>query len=285
MNSMSQHIPIIERRFHVTVADDGLFVKLLLHASPESEELRPTWVFLHEALGSVAQWKSFPFELCRATGCDGIVYDRVGHGASSPMRGPRGADFYREEAEVYLRGLLAELNVRRPLLFGHSDGATIALKYASCFPDATVGVVSEAAHVIIEQVTLDGIREARALYATTDLKEKLSRYHGDKTDAVFGAWADSWLDPALADWDMLDDLRAIRCPVLVVQGEHDQYGSRRQVDLIASHVGGPVDTLWLTGTGHVPHLQARGMVTARTARWASPLIDAVASAGPAPTGR
>ncbi|MBR9976063.1 MAG: alpha/beta hydrolase [Bacteroidetes bacterium] len=263
------HNRIIEKTFHLPVGEDALFVKLLLHSTPEAAETQPTWVFLHEALGSVGQWKSFPYELCRATGLDGIVYDRVGHGRSSPMRRPRDSGFYREEAELYLRGLLKELNVRRPLLFGHSDGATLALTYASAFPDEVEGVVSEAAHVVIEDITVDGIREAQALYGTTDLRDKLSRYHAEKTDAVFSAWADSWLDPALADWDMLGDLRGIRCPVLVVQGSEDQYGSRRQVDLIVEHAGGPAEILWLEGVGHVPHLQARQRIIDETTRWSA----------------
>ena len=270
---MTSQTRIIERQFHVDVAGDSLFVKLLLHASPEAEELRPTWVFLHEALGSVGQWKSFPFEICRATGCDGIVYDRVGHGLSAPMRRPRDFEFYRDEAEVYLHGLLQELNVRRPLLFGHSDGATIALKYASMFPDGVVGAVSEAAHVIIEDVTVAGIQEAKILYAETDLRAKLSRYHGDKTDAVFGAWVGTWLDPAYEDWHMLDDLRSIHCPLLLIQGDEDHYGTRRQVDLIKERVGGPVELLWIGGTGHIPHLQSRALVVSETARWASQEIE------------
>ena len=263
---------IIERSFHVPVGEDALYVKLLHHVTQEATETRPTWIFLHEALGSVGQWKSFPYELCRETGMDGIVYDRVGHGRSAPMRKPRDTHFYREEAESSLHGLLEALNIRRPLLFGHSDGATIALKYAASFPDGAVGVVSAAAHVVIEEITLQGIREAREQYRTTDLREKLSRYHAEKTDAVFSAWADTWLDPSLADWDMLEDLRRIRCPVLVVQGETDQYGSVKQVDLIAGNVRGPVQTLWLEGIGHVPHLQARSRLIAETVRWCSALV-------------
>lgn len=263
---------IIERQFHVPLGEDGLFVKLLLHASPESEEIRPTWVFLHEALGSVGQWKSFPYELCRLTGCDGVVYDRVGNGKSTPLRKAWDLDFYRVEAEV-LSALLEALNIRRPLLFGHSDGATIALKFAATFPDRVEGVVSEAAHVIIEDVTVQGISNARVQFHTTDLPAKLSRYHGEKTDALFRSWADTWLDPALADWNMLDDLHAIRCPVLIIQGDRDDYGSRRQVDAIAENVSGAVQILWLHGTGHSPHLQARPLVMAETEKWAVPLIN------------
>jgi pimeloyl-ACP methyl ester carboxylesterase len=264
---------IIERQFHIPVADGGLFVKMLLHATPESEEVRPTWVFLHEGLGSVGQWKSFPYELCAATGCDGIVYDRVGHGRSTPMRKARDEQFYQEEAKVYLPGLLHEMNVHRPLLFGHSDGAVIALKYASSFPDRTVGVVSEAAHVIIEDVTQKGIRDAYAQYISTNLPEKLSRFHGEKTDAMFHAWADTWLDPVCADWNMLEDLKAIRCPVLIVQGDRDQFGSRRQVDAIVENVLGETGVLWLHDVGHVPHLNARAVVIAETVRWAAPLVN------------
>lgn len=270
---MSEEARIVERTFHVPVEDDGLYVKLLLHATPEVEEVRPTWMFLHEALGSVAQWKSFPFELCKATGCDGVVYDRVGHGRSTPMRNKRDTDFYREEAEVYLHGVLKELNIRRPLLFGHSDGATIALKYAASFPDVPVGVVAEAAHVCIEERTLQGIREAKEKYGTTDLHEKLSRYHGEKTDAVFAAWAETWLDPSLAEWEMFDDLRRIHSPVLVIQGEDDRYGSRRQVDLIRKYVPAPTQLLWLEGTGHVPHVEAREVLINQTIDWLSSLIS------------
>ncbi|MDT8324971.1 MAG: alpha/beta hydrolase [Bacteroidota bacterium] len=253
---------IMEKKMHVTVRDAGLYVTLYAHINEHPGEQRATLVFLHEALGSVGQWKSFPYELCRASACDGIVYDRKGHGKSSPMTAPRGLDFYREEATEYLPGLLAALNVRRPLLVGHSDGATIALTHAALFPGQCVGVISEAAHVIIEDVTVQGIREAKQLFMNTDLREKLMRYHGEKTDAVFAAWADTWLDPGLKDWDMLEVLERVTCPVLVVQGENDQYGSRRQVDLIDQHVAGSSELLWLEDCGHVPHLQARARVLA-----------------------
>lgn len=251
---------MMEKTMHVPVDGAGLFVKMYAHISEHAAEERPTLVFLHEALGSVGQWKSFPYELCKAAGCDGIVYDRKGHGKSSPMDATRTPDFYTQEAELYLAGLLDALNIRRPLLVGHSDGATIALKFASSFPDRPIGVISEAAHVIIEDITLEGIREARGLYEHTDLGAKLSRYHGEKTDDVFRAWADTWLSPELASWDMLEDLHAVRCPVLIIQGAGDQYGSRQQVDLIAQHVSGPSEIFWIENCGHVPHLEKRGAV-------------------------
>ncbi|MCZ7556586.1 MAG: alpha/beta hydrolase [Bacteroidia bacterium] len=258
---------ILERAMHIEVNGDSIYVKLLLHRSPETREQSPTLLFLHEALGSVGQWKSFPKELCQATGCDGVVYDRIGHGQSSPMHKPRDLHFYQEEAEVVLPALLSALNIRRPLLLGHSDGATIALKFASSFPEAAVGVVSMAAHVIIEDITLDGIRDAQRLYTETDLRAKLTRYHGDKTDAVFSAWAGTWLQPGMKKWNMLDDLRLITCPVLIIQGERDAYGSRAQVDAIAEHVHGKHEILWLKDCGHVPHLEERQAVIASVCRF------------------
>ncbi len=245
---------------HVSVADAELHVKLLSHVTPTAEEERPTLVFLHEGLGSVGQWKSFPFELCRASGCDGVVYDRPGYGRSSPLSAPRRMDYYRSEVEVYLSGLLDALNIRRPILVGHSDGATIALIFAALFPARCAGLISEAAHVIIEDITLQGVRSTRRAFETTDLREKLQRFHGDNTDGVMAGWADVWLHPGMADWDMLTELQDIRCPVLVIQGENDHFGSRRQVDLIDQHVAGGSEVLWLDHCGHVPHHEARPRV-------------------------
>lgn len=219
----------------------------------------PAVVFLHEALGSIGQWKAFPRQLCEALGCEGFVYDRRGHGASDPLDAPRRIDFYHEECET-LRTLLAEQHIERPVLFGHSDGGTIALAFATHFPGEARAVVAEAAHVFIEDVTLAGIRAARDAFERGGLREKLGRYHGNNTDGVFKAWADTWLDPRARDWHMLDDLRSVSDPVLVVQGEDDQYGSIEQVRAIEQRCGGPTRSLLLPSCGHVPHLEKRDTV-------------------------
>jgi pimeloyl-ACP methyl ester carboxylesterase len=124
-----------------------------------------------------------------------------------------------------------------------------------------------AAHVIIEDITIAGIRDAQRLYTGTDLRLKLARYHGDKTDAVFSAWADTWLQPGMKQWNMLDDLRRITSPVLIIQGENDAYGSRAQVDAIAEHVRGTHEILWLKDCGHVPHLEERKVVIETVGRF------------------
>ncbi len=254
---------MIERSTQLSLHGHSLYVKILSHASADITENTPTLVFLHEALGSVAQWKHFPRAVCEASGCDGIVYDRVGHGQSSVMMHARSMDFYKEEAEVMLPALLEALGIHRPLLIGHSDGATIALWHAAAFPTSPVAVISMAAHVLIEERTVQGIRDARILYDTTDLRTRLARYHGDKTDSVFSAWADTWLAPHSADWHMLDMLPRITAPVLLVQGDEDNYGSRAQVDAIAGRVAGTREVLWIEGCGHVPHLEAREVLIER----------------------
>jgi pimeloyl-ACP methyl ester carboxylesterase len=172
--------------------------------------------------------------------------------------------FYDDEADTLL-ALLEREQIARPVLFGHSDGATIALAFAGRHPDVPRAVISEAAHVIIEQITIDGIRDAAEAYERTDLPQKLARYHGDKTDAVFYAWADTWRAEEAIQWEMRETLRAVRCPVLAVQGEDDAYGSPAQLDTIALECAGPVEVLLIPRCGHVPHLQMREMLVERSA--------------------
>ena len=237
----------------------GMRLRAVHLAPAHAPENAPTIVFLHEALGSIGQWKSFPRLLCEAALCKGLVYERRGHGGSEASDSLRGMDFYWDESDTLL-ALLESLDIRKPLLFGHSDGGTIALAFTSRYADAASAVVSEAAHVMIEEVTISGIRSAAEAFATTDLRGKLLRYHGDNTDAVFNAWADTWLHPSALEWDMRKDLHGVHVPVLVIQGEDDRFGSAAQVHSIEQHVGGPVQSLLLPACGHVPHLEARDSV-------------------------
>lgn len=232
-------------------------------AAPDRAHL----VFLHEALGSIAQWKHFPDELCRAVRCNGLVYERQGHGRSDALTAPRDMHFYTHEAATVLPAVLAATDITRYVLVGHSDGATIALKHAGMFPDAPRAVISIAAHVMIEEVTLDGIRAARTAWQTTDLRAKLRRYHGANTEAMFAAWADTWLRPASRDWNMYDDLARITCPLQLMQGDRDAYGSDAQLEAIRSRCRGVCEVDVLEGIGHVPMIEARGETIARCGRF------------------
>lgn len=225
---------------------------------------RPVLVFLHESLGCITVWRDFPVRLAEALGCTALVYDRRGYGASSPFPPePRTPDYLEQEALVLDR-LLDSLGVARAVLFGHSDGGSIALAAAARHPDRIQAVITEAAHVFVEDVTLEGIRGARELLRTTNMRERLYRHHGERTDGVTSAWIDTWLSPAFRDWTIEHLLTDVRCPVLVLQGAEDQYGTADQVRAIAEGVTGEARAFLFPGAGHSPHRDAADAVIAAT---------------------
>ena len=213
----------------------------------------PVLVFLHEGLGSVAMWRDFPARLCHAAGVRGLVYSRPGYGRSSPRAaGEKWApDFMHRQAREVLPALLGELGVESPWLFGHSDGGTIALLYAAAFPQALRGAIVLAPHILVEEVSLTSIRQARETYLRTDLKQRLGRYHDD-ADSAFWGWNDIWLAPAFRDWSIEDEIGAIRCPLLAIQGRDDEYGTLEQIRGIARRVP-QTQLLELPHCGHSPH--------------------------------
>ena len=230
---------------------------------PPSEA--PTIVFLHEGLGSVSTWRDFPARLSEVTGCGALVFSRAGHGQSDPPAGPRSVRYLHEEALDVLPAVLEAVSVVRPVLFGHSDGATIALLYAAAHPDAVLGAIVEAPHVNVEEEALAGIRRTVEAYEAGALREKLKRHHGDGTDALFRAWSGIWLSPAFRGWNIEDRLASITCPVLVVHGEDDEYGTLAQVESVLSHVKGPAHSLVLPRCGHAPHAEKPDEVLAAAA--------------------
>ncbi len=224
-----------------------------------------TIIFLHEALGTIRMWRDFPAKLATATRHPVIVYERRGHGRSDPHANgdiPRAIDFHNTESDIFLHGLITELGLDRPILFGHSDGATIALKYAARFPDNVRAVISEAAHVFVEDVTIAGINDAAKIYADTDWKTKLQRHHFAQTDDVFRAWVDTWRQPAFRNWNMVDELATITCPLLVIQGDDDQFGSDDQVHTICTNVSVPVTKMLIKECGHIPHFDQPDQIIA-----------------------
>ena len=226
-----------------------------------------TLVFLHEGLGSIGQWKGFPADLVAATGLPGLVYERWGFGGSEPLVLPRPADYLHREAEEALPEVLAACGIDRPLLVGHSDGGSIALLYAAAHPDSPVACITEAAHVFVEEVTLAGIREADALWHSTKLRERLARYHGDQTETVFRGWTETWLRDDFRDWRMTDRLGAITCPLLVMQGADDQYGTLDQVKAIVEGSAGPAMPQVVPDCGHTPHAERPEVVLAAMAEF------------------
>lgn len=231
----------------------------------------PTLVLLHEGLGSIGHWRDLPQRLAAATGLPVLAYDRWGFGGSDPLVLPRPDDYLEIESGIALQEVLAACGVGRHVLIGHSDGATIALLAAASRPAGLLGVVAMAAHVFIEACTAAGVAEAAEAWRTTDLPRRLARYHGDKAEAVFRGWAETWLRPSFHRWQMTDRLPDIACPVLVMQGDRDAYGTLAQVNAIASGVSGPAESLVVPDCGHAPHLEAPDIVLPAIVRFVARL--------------
>ncbi len=223
-------------------------------------------VFLHEGLGCVDMWRGVPEILADMTGLPAFAYSRAGYGRSERITLPRAADYHAPEAYEVLPAVLDAAGIGAAVLIGHSDGGTIALLAAG--RDARIkGVVTMAAHVFNEDVTVQGILEARAAWQNTDLRDRLRRYHGDNVDGAFFGWNDTWLSEEFRGWNVEACLPAVTCPVLAVQGADDQYGTAAQVHAIASRVSGPARDLILPECGHSPHLEAPDILLPEAARF------------------
>ena len=233
---------------------------------------RPVIIFLHESLGCTELWKDFPYELGKASQCNIMVYDRQGYGRSDPFKSIKRKNDYLETEANTLNKLMHECKINNAILFGHSDGGTISLITASKYPELISGVITEGAHVFAEEVTLKGIRKTLDTYHSTDLKDKLKNYHGDKTEAVFFAWADKWLSDEFKNWNIENFLQGIKCPVLVIQGEQDEYGSFEQTDAIVQQVSGPSFKCIIPDTGHAPHKEAPEETLKRSSEFIKYLI-------------
>ena len=222
----------------------------------------PLIVFLHEGLGALAMWGGFPQRLCEAGGFRGLLYSRYGYGGSTP-RPPREKwppDYLEREARRLLPEFLRACGVGDRLwLFGHSDGASIALVHAAAFPDALAGAVVMAPHIFVEDVTIAGIAAAQRSFETADLRRLLARRHADP-DGTFWRWHDRWTDPSFRDWNIEALLPGIRCPLLAIQGEDDEYATMAHLDGIKRLVP-HAELLKLAGCRHAPHRDQPQTVT------------------------
>ena len=216
---------------------------------------RPLLIFLHEGLGSISMWRDWPAQVCAALQCRGLVYSRYGYGGSTPkpVDEVRGIDYLHVQAHDALPALLQalELQHEQPILFGHSDGGSIALLYAALFPEHVRAIAVAAPHIFVETVTLEGVRQAREAWQSSDLPPRLARHHQD-AESVFRAWADTWLTPAFRNWNIEAFLDDIRCPVLAIQGVDDEYGTLEQIRGIAHRVPS-TRLVEIPDCGHSPH--------------------------------
>jgi pimeloyl-ACP methyl ester carboxylesterase len=235
----------------------------------------PTIVFLHEGLGSVSTWRDFPDLLAASTGCGALVYSRMGYGGSDPVQGPRPFRFMHDEALDVLPAIVDHFELRDPIFYGHSDGASIALIYSGAMRREVRGLILEAPHVFVEPICIESIRRIARTYETTSLRHRLARHHGDNTDSMFSSWTNVWLSAEFPGWNIEEFLPSIDSRVLVIQGENDDYGTLKQVDAIVAQVAGPVESLVLPDCGHSPHAEHPDAVLDATRRF-------IARVAPAP---
>ena len=237
-------------------------------------------VLLHEGLGCLALWRDFPEKLTAATGLPVFVYSRAGYGQSDPAELPRPLDYMTREAVDVLPDVLNAVDAKHYVLMGHSDGATIAAIYAGSIEDFRVrGIVLMAPHFFTEPMGLGSIAEAREAFASTDMREKMGKYHADP-EATFRGWNDAWLDPGFEAWNVAEVIDYLRIPTLAIQGEQDQYGTKAQIDEVETRSYAPVDVVMLDECRHAPQfdqpqavLDAVSEFTARLQRIEAELVE------------
>jgi pimeloyl-ACP methyl ester carboxylesterase len=235
---------------------------------------RPTLVFLHEGLGSVALWRDFPDRIAARLGARAMMYSRFGYGQSDGLLEPRTPQFMHQEAVAVLPALLDQLGIDRPLLVGHSDGASIALIHAAASGQAVAGLALMAPHAFVEPICVDSIAKIRRTYLTSDLRARLAKYHAHVDDAFLG-WADTWLLPDFLAWSIEDLLPRVTQPALLIQGRDDEYGTLAQLDRIEAGARGPTSRLVLDACGHAPHRDCEAAVTEAIVAFAQCLPPAV----------
>jgi pimeloyl-ACP methyl ester carboxylesterase len=231
----------------------GLRIETAWHGPPPDQAA--TLVLLHEGLGCVSLWRDFPRALAARTGYGVLVYSRPGYGKSDAAPRPARLAYMDQEAFEVLPAVLDRAGIRKAILVGHSDGASIATIYAGGVQDFRIrGLVLMAPHFFVEDLTIRSIVVAKETFEQGDLRERLKRHHGDNVDTAFRVWSAAWLDPGSRTWRIDDRVAHVRVPILIVQGADDQYGSVEQVTVAADSAYCPVETVVLPDCRHSPHL-------------------------------
>jgi pimeloyl-ACP methyl ester carboxylesterase len=242
--------PNMQRQFLI----DGLKIDAAWYGP--RPDVAPTLILLHEGLGCVQMWRDFPRRLAERSGFGVLVYSRPGYGRSDPVPLPRSLGYMHQEALDVLPAILDQAEIRKAILLGHSDGASIATIYAGSRQDFRIrGLVLIAPHFFVEETGLQAIQAATAAYQLGDLRQRLGRYHGSNVDVAFWGWNRAWLDPAFRCWRIDENLAYIRVPILIIQGLKDQYGTAAQIETAEQEATCPVEVVMLAGAGHSPQLE------------------------------
>ena len=261
---------------HWVATEQGrIFARVWIPADPALEPDVPILLF-HDSLGCVELWRDFPEQLAVATRRSVVAYDRLGFGRSDAYPGALPLTFIRDEAATVVPHLCDALGMNALVAFGHSVGGGMAVATAAHWPERCVAVVTESAQSYVEDRTRAGLLAARAEFAQPGQIERLARYHGTRARWVLTAWIDTWLSPAFADWSLDDDLRGVRCPVLALHGDQDEYGSVEHPERVARLTHGPSRAVILEGCGHIPHREQPARVLAEVAAFLASLSSRVA---------
>jgi pimeloyl-ACP methyl ester carboxylesterase len=238
----------------IIIEERGIEVRLI-----PGDARQPWLIFLHEGLGCVSLWKDFPDQLARRLGCRALIYSRFGYGLSAAIDGPRDADFMHAEALTILPKIRKKFAIEAPILIGHSDGASIALIHAAQTGNDVRATALIAPHVMVEPVTIESIARVTSAYRTSDLRQRLARYHAHVDDAFLG-WSEIWLSTTFRNWNLHAEAARLNCPSLLIQGADDEYGTLAQLAAIEAVAHGPTQRLVLSNCGHAPHRDEPGAV-------------------------
>ena len=267
---MSPHPHPVVVDDHCIESDHGrLFARRWLPRLPVS---RVPIILLHDSLGSVDLWRNFPAALGTHTARPVIAYDRLGFGRSDAYPGKLALDFIATEVDTGFAAVCEQLDIDRFIVFGHSVGGGMAVHCAAKRPDACAALITESAQAFVEDRTVRGIEEARALFSDRVQLERLAKYHGDKAQWVLDAWIGSWLSPAFAAWSLDATLPQLRCPLLVIHGVDDEYGSPRHPERIVARAGAPAQLALMPDTRHVPHREREAEVIERVANFLQAVV-------------
>ncbi len=237
--------------YHVKVSGGNIYVKKWIPTKLKNKE---PIVLLHDSLGCVALWKEFPSALAEYLDREVIAYDRLGFGQSSSREGLPSNEFVWEEADIYFPMVKQQLLLKNYVLFGHSVGGSMSVGIAASDSDC-VAVITESSQAFVEELTLNGLREAQKLFQQEGQIDRLKKWHGDKANWVLSAWLDVWLSPDFVSWSLEPYINKVLCPILAIHGENDEYGSVAFPEFIVEKSGGNAEMLIMGDCGHVPHRQ------------------------------
>lgn len=266
LDSSRPSVAITSVETRVSTPAGDLYVK---RWQPQGGACRAPVVLMHDSLGCVALWREFPAQLTAATGREVIAYDRLGFGRSAPHFQPLTSDFVENEVHAGFAPVHQALGLGDFVVLGHSVGGGMAVMVAASYAVQCKALLTESAQSFVEERTLAGIRTARDNFALPGQLERLARYHGDKAGWVLSAWVDTWLSEPFAHYRLEAALKQVHCPVLVIHGERDEFGSLVHPENICAWAQGPCETEIIAGGGHVPHRELPEHITRRMAAFLS----------------